>query len=79
VSDPVKGGKREPTYKQQTAVDAKQGVILDVEVTTGGVHDGNTLSALDEVPRVTGRSITIATLDAGCGVARVFAAGRAQD
>ena len=32
----------------------QQGVILDVEVTTGGVHDSNTLSALDEVPRVTG-------------------------
>ena len=71
-----KGGRLprvEPAYKQQTAVDAKQGVILDVEVTTGGVHDSNTLSALDEVPRVTGRSITIATLDAGYGVARIFA------
>ena len=71
-----KGGRLprvEPAYKQQTAVDAQQGVILDVEVTTGGVHDSNTLSALDEVPRVTGRSITIVTLDAGYGVARVFA------
>jgi transposase len=71
-----KGGRLprvEPAYKQQTAVDAKQGVILDVEVTTGGVHDSNTLSALDEVPHVTGRAITIATLDAGYGVARVFA------
>jgi transposase len=65
-----KGGRLprvEPAYKQQTAVDTKQGV------TTGGVHDSNTLSALDEVPRVTGRSITIVTLDAGYGVARVFA------
>src|SRR6516165_9889346 len=72
----AKGGRLprvEPAYKQQTAVDTKQGVILDVEVTTGGVHDSNTLSALDEVPRVTGRSITIVTLDAGYGVARVFA------
>jgi hypothetical protein len=62
-----KGGRLprvEPAYKQQTAVDAKQGVILDVEVTTGSVHDSKTLSALDEVPRVTGRSITIATLRA---------------
>ena len=63
----------EPAYKQQTAVDARQGVIFDVEVTTGGVHDSNTLSALDDVPHVTGRAITIATLDAGYGVARVFA------
>jgi len=71
-----KGGRLprvEPAYKQQTAVDAQQGVILDVEVTTGGVHDSNTLSALDEVPHLTGRSITIATLDAGYAVARVFA------
>jgi hypothetical protein len=70
-----KGGRLprvEPAYKQQTAVDTKRGVILDV-VTTGGVHDSNTLSALDEVPRVTGSSITIVTLDAGYGVARVFA------
>ena len=34
-----KGGRLprvEPAYKQQTAVDTKQGVILDVEMTTGG-------------------------------------------
>src|ERR1700746_1080920 len=39
-----KGGRLprvEPAYKQQTAVDTKQGVILDVEVTTGRVHDSN--------------------------------------
>src|SRR5215813_1463327 len=37
-----KGGRLprvEPAYKQQTAVDTKQGVILDVEVTTGSVHE----------------------------------------
>src|SRR6516225_1993149 len=42
-----KGGRLprvEPAYKQQTAVDTKQGVILDVEVTTGGVHDSNAIS-----------------------------------
>lgn len=73
LSMPRACSRVEPAYKQQTAVDTKQGVILDVKVTTGGVHDRNTLSALDEVPRVTGRSITIVTLDAGYGVARVFA------
>ena len=36
-------------------------------------HGHYTLSALDEVPRVAGRSITIATMDAGYGVVRVFA------
>lgn len=71
-----KGGRVprvEPAYKQHTAVDAKQGVILAVEVTTGGIHDSNALSALDEVPLVTGRSIAVATLDAGYAIARVFA------
>src|SRR5215212_2078961 len=72
-----KGGRMprvEPAYKQHTAVDAKQGVILAVEVTTGGIHDSNALPVLDEVPLVTSRSIAIATLDAGYAIARVFAA-----
>jgi transposase len=71
-----KGGRVprvEPAYKQHTAVDAKQGVILAVEVTTGGIHDSNALSVLDEVSLVTGRSIATATLDAGYAIARVFA------
>jgi transposase len=71
-----KGGRTprvEPAYKQQTAADAKCGVILDVEITTGAIHDSLALTAFDSVPRVTGRPIVIATLDAGYAVARVFA------
>jgi hypothetical protein len=37
-------------------------------VTTGGNHDSNALSILGEIPRVTGPSIAIATLDAGYGI-----------
>ena len=71
-----KGGRTsrvEPAYKQHTAVDALCGVVLDIEVTGGAVHDTNAMSALDAVPRVTGRPIAVATLDAGYAIARVFA------
>jgi transposase len=71
-----KGGRTsrvEPAYKQHTAVDATCGVILDVEVTSGSTHDTNAMTALDAVPRVTGRPIAIATFDAGYAIARVFA------
>lgn len=71
-----KGGRTariEPAYKQHTAVDATCGVVLDVEVTSGGTHDTNAMTALDTVPRITGRPIAVATLDAGYAIARVFA------
>jgi Transposase DDE domain len=54
-------------------VDAIRGVILDVEVTGGAVHDTNAMTALDAVPRATSRPIAVATLDAGYAIARVFA------
>jgi transposase len=71
-----KGGRTsrvEPAYKQHTAVDALRGVVLDVEVTSGAVHDTNAMTALDTVPLATGRPIAVATLDAGYAIARVFA------
>jgi IS5 family transposase len=71
-----KGGRTsrvEPAYKQHTAVDALRGVVLDVEVTGGGVHETNAMSALDAIPLVTGRPIAVTTLDAGYAIARVFA------
>ena len=71
-----KGGRTsriEPAYKQHTAVDARRGVVLDVEVTTGGIHDSNAMTGLDAVPRATGRPIMTVTLDAGYAIARVFA------
>lgn len=71
-----KGGRTsrvEPAYKQHTAVDAMCGVVLDVEVTGGAVHDTHAMTALDTVPLATGRPIVTVTLDAGYAVARVFA------
>ena len=54
-------------------MDALRGVVLDVEVTGGGVHETNAMSALDAIPLVTGRPIAVTTLDAGYAIARVFA------
>src|SRR5215218_3703307 len=59
-ASPGKGGRTsraEPAYKQRTPVDAACGVLLDVEVKTGRIHDSNAMSALETVPRITGRPI----------------------
>ncbi len=69
-----KGGRTsrvEPAYTQYTAVDAMRGVVLDVEVTGGAVHDTNGMSALDAVPlrradRSRSRRWTRATRSRGC-------------
>ncbi len=64
----------EPSYKQHGAVDDECGVILDVEVTTGEVNEGQEiLSRLDAVAAVTGAPIGTVTADAGYAYAKVFA------
>ena len=64
----------EPSYKQHGAVDDECGVILDVEVTTGEVNEGQVvLERLDAVAAVTGGSIDTITADAGYAYAKVFA------
>lgn len=64
----------EPSYKQHGAVDDVFGVILDVEVTTGEVNEGQlVLERLDAVAAVTGGSIDTVTADAGYAYAKVFA------
>jgi hypothetical protein len=73
---PRKGGRLprvESAYKQQNCGRRQTRRHSRRRSDHRGVHDNNTLSALDEVPRVTGRSITIATMDAGYGVASVSA------
>ena len=70
------GRKRrmEPSYKQHGAVDDVCGVILDVEVTTGKVNEGQVvLDRLDAVAATTGAAIDIVTADAGYAYAKVFA------
>lgn len=69
----------EPAYKQHTAVDAQAGVVLDVAVTTGAVHDSKPVEAqLDAIPGVTGTAIETATMDASYAITRVFAALEAR-
>jgi transposase len=64
----------EPGYKQHGAVDDACGVILDVEVTTGEVNEGQAiLDRLDAVAALTGTEIGTVTADAGYAYAKVFA------
>jgi transposase len=66
--------RSEPADKQHTAVDGAKGVVLDVTVTTGAVHDSMTVDAqLDAIPAVTGAAIRTATMDGAYAITRVFA------
>jgi transposase len=70
----------EPSYKQHGVVDDVCGVVLDVEVTTGEVNEGQELLArLDATAETTGREIRAATADAGYAYAKVFAGLEARD
>jgi transposase len=70
-----KARRSEPAYKQHTAADAGRGVILDVAVTTGAVHDTKAVEEqLDAVAATTGTKIQVATMDASYAITRVFAA-----
>jgi transposase len=70
-----KARRSEPSYKQHTAVDAERGVILDVAVTAGAVHDTKAVEdQLDAIPAATGAAIQVATMDASYAITRVFAA-----
>ncbi len=63
----------EPAYKQHGAVDDVFGVILDVEVTTGEVNEGQViLERIDALETTTGRKVKTATADAGYAYAKVF-------
>ena len=66
-------GCLEPAYKQHTVVDDVRGVVLDVEVTTGEVNEGQIiLECLDATAATTGQAITVATADAGYAYAKVY-------
>lgn len=69
-----KARRSEPSYKHHTAVDAGHGVVLDVIVTTGAVHDTRTVAdQLTDVAATTGQAIRAATMDASYAITRVFA------
>lgn len=66
--------KMQPSYKQHGVVDDLRGVILDVEVTTGEINEGDCLlPGLDAAADMVGTSIKIATADADYSYAKVFA------
>jgi transposase len=63
----------EPAYKQHTAVDDVCGVVLDVQVTTGEVNEGDQILAqLDAVAVATGNAVQTATADQGYAYAKVY-------
>lgn len=63
----------EPSYKQHTVVDDVFGVVLDVEVTTGEVNEGEQLLArLEAVTHTTGVAVETVTADAGYAYAKIF-------
>lgn len=65
----------EPAYKQHTIVDDVRGVILDVEVTTGEVNEGQVVEKrVDATMATTGVAITTLTADAGYAYAKVYGA-----
>jgi len=63
----------EPAYKQHTAVCDEAGVIIDVEITTGEINEGNELiSTVDRIEATIGTHIKIVTADAGYAYAKVY-------
>jgi transposase len=63
----------EPSYKQHAVVDDVLGVVLDVEVTTGEVNEGEQLLArLAAVAQTTGALVETVTADAGYAYAKIF-------
>lgn len=65
----------EPSYKQHAVVDDICGVVLDVEVTTGELNEGQVVEGrLDATAATTGVAIRTATADAGYAYAKVYGA-----
>jgi transposase len=65
----------EPAYKQHAVVDDLRGVILDVEVTTGELNEGQVVvERIDATMATTGSPITTVTADAGYAYAKVYGA-----
>lgn len=63
----------EPAYKQHTAVCDEAGVIIDVEVTTGEINEGNELiSSVERIEASIGTHIEIVTADAGYAYAKIY-------
>lgn len=56
----------EPTYKQHTSVDDKDGIIVDVDLTTGEKNEGTILiETVERIEESTGKKIENLTADSG--------------
>lgn len=65
----------EPSYKQHAVVDDVRGVVLDVEVTTGEVNEGQVVAErVDRTMATTGVAIATLTGDAGYAYGKVYSA-----
>ena len=74
-----KGQRAEPSFKQHTAVDDRAGVVVDVALTTGDVHEGDRLlEQLEGIEQRTGVRIETATADKGYAHAANYGALEAQ-
>jgi hypothetical protein len=57
----------EPSFKQRAVIDDACGAVLDVEVTSGEVNDGQLfIERIDARVETTGVDVGIVTADAGC-------------
>lgn len=64
-----------PAYKQHTAVDDREGVVVDVEIVTGEEHDtGRFGERLDAIEETLGRAPDRITADSVYGAGRIYAA-----
>jgi len=65
----------EPCYKQHAVVDDVRGVIVDVDVTTGEINEGQLIEErVDATMATTGTAIATVTADAGYAYAKVYGA-----
>jgi hypothetical protein len=63
----------EPAYKQHAAVDDLRGVIVDVEVTTGEMNEGQVvIERIDAAVATTGQEAKTVTADAGYAYGKVY-------
>jgi transposase len=62
----------EPSYKQHAVVDDAFGVVLDVEITTGEINEGQVVLERIDAVAATGAPIRTVTADAGYAYAKVY-------
>ncbi len=69
----------EPSYKQLTAVDGAQGVVLDAEAVSADIHEGGAaLEQLDRIAERTGLEFATVTADKAYAYGRNYAALEAR-